>query len=106
MPAAVRQQTELAEAVASTEAADVDAGDLRDQLEEFSAQVGKLRDAIARLEKASDAEHGDPHKHAAHVRGKVIPAMGDLREVVDALESEVSADLWPLPTYREMLILH
>ena len=30
-------------------------------------------------------------------------SLSDLREVVDALEQEIPADLWPLPTYREML---
>ena len=36
---------------------------------------------------------------------KVRPAMADLREVADTLEQHVSAELWPLPTYRELLFL-
>jgi glutamine synthetase type III len=31
--------------------------------------------------------------------------MAELRSVVDLLESTVDAALWPLPTYREMLVL-
>ena len=33
----------------------------------------------------------------------VLVAMGELRSIVDELESRVSHDLWPLPGYREML---
>jgi glutamine synthetase type III len=31
--------------------------------------------------------------------------MNRLRAAVDTLETHVSADLWPLPTYRELLFL-
>jgi glutamine synthetase len=31
--------------------------------------------------------------------------MNALREVGDSLESAVPQDLWPLPTYREMLFV-
>jgi glutamine synthetase type III len=31
--------------------------------------------------------------------------MGELRKIVDELETRVPRDLWPLPTYREMLVL-
>jgi glutamine synthetase len=31
--------------------------------------------------------------------------MDDLRTYADALESQVASDLWPLPTYRELLFL-
>ena len=44
-------------------------------------------------------------KHAAHIKAKVKPAMEALRTAVDALENVVAADLWPLPTYRELLFL-
>jgi glutamine synthetase len=106
MPAAIRQQTELAEAVAATEAADVDASHLREMLEEFGELVGKLKGCIGRLEDAvGHHADGDPMKHAAHMRDKVRPAMGALREVIDALESRVGHDHWPVPTYREMLLV-
>ncbi len=34
---------------------------------------------------------------------KIIPAMADLREVIDEAETIVGADYWPYPTYGEML---
>ena len=37
------------------------------------------------------------------VRDRVLPAMLMLREASDALEMIVDADLWPLPTYADMV---
>jgi len=34
-----------------------------------------------------------------------MPQLGHLREAVDGLEALVSDDLWPLPTYQEMLFV-
>jgi glutamine synthetase len=42
---------------------------------------------------------------AEHMRDKVLPAMSAVRESADALEGYVSDDLWPLPTYQEMLFI-
>ena len=44
-------------------------------------------------------------KHAKYFRDKVIPAMTALREAGDGLECLVPQNLWPLPTYREMLFI-
>jgi glutamine synthetase len=104
LPAAVRQQTELAEAVAATEAADCDASEARSALEDFIEQVNNLRNAIKTLEEAAGAEHeGDMHEHAKHIRDSVRPALNALRDAADAVEMVVAADLWPIPTYRAML---
>jgi glutamine synthetase len=35
----------------------------------------------------------------------VIPAMLTIRKVVDQLELIIADDLWPLPTYQEMLFI-
>ena len=43
--------------------------------------------------------------HARHMRDSVIPKMVDLRAYGDKLETLVADDLWPLPTYREMLFI-
>ncbi len=43
--------------------------------------------------------------HAKHFRDEVIPGMLAVRVVVDQLEGIIADDLWPLPTYREMLFI-
>jgi len=35
----------------------------------------------------------------------VLPAMVEVRKAADALEAIVADDLWPLPTYEEMLFI-
>jgi glutamine synthetase len=40
-----------------------------------------------------------------HFHDDVIPAMATLRETADQIEVILPDDLWPLPTYREMLFI-
>jgi len=105
LPAALRQQIELAEVVAVTRAADADESEARTALDDFIGLVNNLRNAIKTLEEATTAdEHeGEIHSHAEHVRDDIRPAMNALRDAADAVEMSVAADLWPLPTYRAML---
>ncbi|MBL8746208.1 MAG: glutamine synthetase III [Phycisphaerae bacterium] len=106
LPAALRHQTELAEAVAATQAADIDCGSLRDELEDFAELSAKFRETIGTVEKAlADLHHKDEQAHAEQLRDLVLPRMLDLRELGDELERHVANDLWPLPTYREMLFV-
>ena len=106
LPAALRHLSDLAEAVGATEAVDVDAGELRTELEQFSALAGRFRSAITTLEQAvAESRPSDHLKQAAFVRDHVIPRMDDARELADELERRVADDLWPLPTYRELLFI-
>ena len=58
-----------------------------------------------KLSKALDAHVGGVEKHAKHMRDAVVPAMNELREAGDQLELIVPHEVWPLPTYREMLFI-
>ena len=75
-------------------------------LDKLTALVGDLEGAIAALEKvASHHAGGDLSAEVAHFHGHVIPAMNALREIADQIEVILPDDLWPLPTYREMLFI-
>jgi glutamine synthetase len=104
LPAAIKHQTMLAEAVTATDNAGVDCPEMVQSLTEFAAMVTAARRAVELLE-ASAHDDEDPLRHAMHIRSKVRPAMATLRTAVDLLETHVSADLWPMPTYRELLVL-
>ncbi len=105
-PAATRHQTELAEAASATADAGIDAAWQQEALQEFASLHQRLGRAIEALELAADeAEIEDPLEHGRRIKERVKPAMAELREVVDELERRVSDDLWPLPTYREMLFV-
>lgn len=105
LPAAFRHQKLLAEAVTATEGAGVECADTVHALERFVARVATARQALLALEAELGHEHADVVKHAAHIKAKLLPAMRQLRAGCDELELYVAADLWPLPTYRELLSL-
>jgi glutamine synthetase len=48
---------------------------------------------------------GDLRREAGHFHDRVRPAMDALRETADQIEMLLPDDLWPLPTYREMLFI-
>jgi glutamine synthetase len=68
--------------------------------------VSDFQGALSGLEKAL-AHHadGDAFAHAKYMRDAVLPAMTNVRTFGDKLETMVADDLWPLPTYREMLFI-
>jgi glutamine synthetase len=72
----------------------------------LTATITDFQKATASLEK-SLAHHaeGDGLAHAKHFRDHVLPAMSAVRVLGDKLETVVADDLWPLPTYREMLFI-
>jgi glutamine synthetase len=105
LPAALRHQQHMAEAVAATKAAGVECNDTVAALRSFVELVTRLRTATAAVEQASAKHDPDPLKHAGQISRELKPAMAELRTAVDTLETLVAADLWPLPTYRDLLFL-
>ncbi len=104
LPAAYRYQSELASTAASVKSVGVE-GD-NSTLKRISELVGAMEAAADGLEKVIGHEAtGSVLKHAEFFRDKVIPAMNAVRDVADAMESIISDDLWPLPTYQEMLFI-
>ncbi|HWO88589.1 MAG TPA: glutamine synthetase III [Gemmatimonadales bacterium] len=105
LPAALEHQKRVAETVAATKAAGGDAGPSSAALNRVTALVGALIRGLDALDSEA-AHHGDdPLKHARHMAHKVKPAMAAVREAADALQLEVAADLWPLPSYTQLLFL-
>jgi glutamine synthetase len=106
LPAAVRYQAELAQAVVSTKEAGIKENPVAETLKGLTDCIGEFQKKIAVLEKAvGHHADGEAYGHAKYARDKVLPAMVDLRKVGDKLETIVADDLWPLPTYNEMLFL-
>jgi glutamine synthetase len=55
------------------------------------------------LEEAIDHAPHDVHGHLRHCSDTLMPLIGQIRAAVDGLEVIVDDDLWPLPSYGEML---
>jgi glutamine synthetase len=102
LPAAIRYQTELAQNVAALKAAGVEPS--LTALEAVSAPTGDLEAALATLKAAlSDHSAESALDEASHAQKALLPAMEAVRTAADKLEAIVADDLWPLPTYQEML---
>ena len=103
-PAAIRYQNQLAVTYANLKVVGCD-GDMS-TLETVNQQVKGLQDAVASLDKVLEEEGADDlTAEARHCCDVVLPAMESVRKFADQLEGMVADDLWPLPTYQEMLFI-
>ena len=107
LPAALRYQALVAQAVANLKATGAIVPRAQAALlSELVEAIDDLQEATDRLTAATDeASEGDSLAHAKHSRDAIIPAMNAVRAAGDKLEGIVAADLWPLPTYQEMLFI-
>jgi glutamine synthetase len=106
LPAAYRYQTQVGQSVAAVKAAGSTAKEAKRGLDKLVGYTEQFKVKVDRLQTLLEHEgNGDAEKHAKYFRDKVVPAMVALREIGDSLECIVPHDIWPLPTYREMLFV-
>ena len=103
-PAATRYLAELAEGAASLSSMGIDVGKETATLiaTEVNAMMACVSDLSVALEKhdfASDEEH------MTYCATTIRSLMDQARVHADTIEAEVADDLWPLPTYQEMLFI-
>jgi glutamine synthetase len=106
LPASLKYQKEVGESIAAAKAAGAAQPAGLETFGQLVSAINELQAGIKALEKAQ-AHHGDgePFGHAKHMREHVFPALNTLRAAADKLETIVDDELWPLPTYREMLFI-
>jgi glutamine synthetase len=105
LPAALKYQKDVAESVGAVRNAGGSAKEAKRVLDRIIALVDELRQRTDRLADALDAHAPSAEKHAKYMRDTIVPAMAALRETGDQIELVVPHELWPLPTYREMLFI-
>jgi glutamine synthetase len=104
LPAALRHQTEVAVNLGALRAAGVDADVAT--LDEVTVPLTELRSALATLrESLAEDGGGTAMAEARQAQDVLLPAMAAVRAAADQLEGVVADDLWPLPTYQEMLYI-
>ena len=104
LPAALRYQAELAGGAASMAAI----GQAYDAtlLTSLTETIGSLSSALADLKGLLGHHGGDSTlEEASFACDSLLPAMLAVRSAADELEHLVADDLWPLPTYQEMLFI-
>ena len=107
LPASIEYSGRLAATVSSIDSVGVSVAAPKAMLERVCGLVASLDGCVKKLEKATclAAKEADYLKKAELYRDTVVKAMEDTRRVSDELETIVDAELWPLPTYAEMLFL-
>ena len=106
IPAALKYQATVADAINSAKAAGVEDAVQLGLLTETVRAISSLRSAATALDKATaDDSCQGALAEAIHMHETVIPAMTEVRTWADTLELLVDDADWPLPTYREMLFI-
>lgn len=72
--------------------------EVSDLLEEAKAALGRLIEADKAAESVEEGE-----KLARYFHDTVVPAMAELRAPVDKLEMIVDKEVWPMPSYGDLL---
>lgn len=106
IPASIKYSTALADSINTvTAAADVDVSVQTGLLKQVSALLAAIKAATENLskltEQASSMEEGE--KQARFYYDQVMPAMVALRSPVDEMELLVDKDMWPMPSYGDLL---
>jgi len=107
LPAALRYQEQVANSIHALQATGIKPPARQvELLNTLTATIDAFQAAADKLDSAlSHHPEGDVLAHARYARDHVLSSMNELRKFGDKLETMVADDLWPLPTYREMLFI-
>jgi glutamine synthetase len=106
LPAAARYLNELLTTAERADELGLKLGGVLSTAARVNELVDRLVDAVAVLAEQNQELGGDDVlSKAEHMRANIVPAMTAVRDVVDRLERIVPDDLWPVPTYRDMLFV-
>jgi glutamine synthetase len=102
-PAAVRYLSELGNALQEQQAMGLQPSlTIRNTIGELIHQLNNNCEALEQALAA--APHGS-EAHMHHCADQLKPLMEQIRSAVDGLENLVDDNLWPLPSYQEMLFI-
>jgi glutamine synthetase len=105
LPEALEYQRRVAESVRAVKAAGSTTREGKELLDQLTKLTDQFRARTVALADALDHQSSSTEKHAKYTRDTVVPAMTVLRELGDQIELLMPHEMWPLPTYREMLFI-
>lgn len=109
IPAAVKYSTQLATSINAIKSASsaVDTSVQEGLLVDLGSTLVSFKANLNTLEKVTEeaASLTEAYAQAVYYRDVVFKAMGALRIDGDTLETIIDAELWPLPTYAQMLFM-
>jgi len=105
LPSALRYQGELATIVQVSHSASLECDRSSAQLGDIARLTESLQCSIENLQAKIAESHEDITCSAAYVRDTLLPEMDVARTISDQLEKHIPSDIWPLPSYTEMLFI-
>ena len=105
LPAIIGYTKKLADTVLAVRETGIEPFVQMDTLTEVSELLKETRDRLADLKKVTEtaASVKDAQVQANFYYTDVVPAMEKLRKPVDALEMIVDKDVWPMPSYGDLI---
>ena len=105
IPAVIRYTKSLADTVIAVREAGADASAQTDLLKTVSEKLSAMKAALARLEEveAKASAMGNAKEQAFYYKDVVKIAMDELRAPVDEAEMLVDKQVWPVPTYGDLI---
>ncbi len=105
IPAVIKYTKSLADTVLAVKEAGAEAGVQVELLNEVSAKLAEAKASVKKLEEvhAEAAAMPNGKAKAFFYYNTVMSAMEALRAPIDALETMVDADIWPVPSYAELI---
>ncbi len=106
LPAAVKYQNTLAEAMVKAKELGVESAAQKALLKTVTDAIDGLLATADTLDDLVDAMPEESiHETSRYCCDKILPTMEALRALGDSLETMVDDTVWPLPVYREMLFI-
>ncbi len=105
LPAVVKYINLLSDTILKTKQNNLSITSLYDILNKVSASFDSANIKVAELEKELNTaiNISETIEKAEYFRDKVFTKISDLRKDIDTLETLVPSDIWPTPTYSDML---
>jgi glutamine synthetase len=106
LPAVIKFETSLAKSISAVKAAGASAGvqsELLVEVDDLAVALKKNIDVLEASVEKAQALDGDAYTVAHFYKFDVFEKMQAVRAVADTLETLVDKDVWPLPTYGELL---
>ena len=105
IPAVIRYTKSLADTVIAVREAGADASAQAELLKTVSEKLSAMKAALARLEEveAKASAMGNAKEQAFYYKDVVKIAMDELRTPVDEAEMLVDKQVWPVPTYGDLI---
>ncbi len=105
LPAVVKYINLLSDTILKAKQNNLSATSISDILNKVLTSFDSANTKVAELEKELNAaiNISETIERAEHFRDKVFTKIADLRKDIDTLETLIPSDIWPTPTYSDML---